>query len=294
MKKNTTLYVLMAAVLLLLVLGVWLYIDNYRQSEVIQAMTDQFEIEKEELEEDYSKRALQYEDYGIRISNDSLATLLDQERTKNLRLAEEIKTLKINNARRLTELRRELETARSVMRSYVIQIDSLNTVNTRLKEENRAMTRQYRAAREEATALAREKAVLTEKVLLASMLEARDITVRQLTNKGRATTKLNRTSQLEFQAVISKNISAPVGQKAIYLRITRPDGLPLLKDNAQTFEFEGSALPCSASRVIEYDGEEAHVTIYWDVQEYLDAGTYRADYFADGFLIGSREFVLGK
>ena len=196
MKKNTTLYVLMAVVLLLLALGVWLYIDNHRQGEVIRAMNDQFEIEKEELEEDYSKLALQYEDYGIRISNDSLATLLDQERTKNLRLAEEIKTLKINNARRLSELRRELETARGVMRSYVIQIDSLNTVNTRLKEENRAMTRQYRAAREEATALAKEKAVLTEKVLLASMLEARDITVRQLTNKGRATTKLNRTTQL--------------------------------------------------------------------------------------------------
>ncbi|MBQ9200958.1 MAG: hypothetical protein IJ154_01105 [Bacteroidales bacterium] len=294
MKKNTTLYWLMAAVIVLLGIAAFLYTKNYRQSEVIQAMNDQFEYEKEALEEDYSRLALQYEDYGIRISNDSLAGLLDQERAKNQRLAEEIKTLKINNARRLTELRRELETARGVMRSYIIQIDSLNTANTRLKEENRSMSRQYRAAREEVTALAKEKAELTEKVMLASMLEARDISVRQLTNKGRATTRLNRTTQLEFQAVISKNISAPVGQKTVYLRITRPDGLPLLKENAQTFAFEGSQLPFSASRNIEYDGEEAHVTIYWDVQEYLDAGTYRADFFADGYLIGSREFVLGK
>ena len=32
--------------------------------------------------------------------------------------------------------------------------------------------------------------------------------------------------------------------------------------------------------------------VYWDVEEFLQAGTYRVDIFADGNLIGSQSFEL--
>ncbi|MBO7325028.1 MAG: hypothetical protein J6U57_06385 [Bacteroidales bacterium] len=106
MKKNTTVYILAGALTILACLSILLLVSNSRKKVIIEDITAQFELEKEELQDDYSQLALQYEDYGIRINNDSLAELLDAERTKNLRLLDEIKTLKVNNARRLSELRK--------------------------------------------------------------------------------------------------------------------------------------------------------------------------------------------
>lgn len=292
MKKNTTLYILVGALAIFACLSIILLVSNGRKKVIIDDITAQFELEKEELEDDYSQLALQYEDYGIRINNDSLAELLDAERTKNLRLLDEIKTLKVNNARRLSELRKELETARTVMRSYIVQIDSLNTLNTQLREENTAMSRQFEEAKQTVSALSKEKEALTEKVMLASMLEARNLEIRPLTDKGRPANKIARTSIIEFKMVLSKNISAPVGEKDIYLRITQPDGSLLLKSAYENFEFDGYLIPCSAYRTIEWDGEEQAVVIYWQVEEFLHPGLYRADIFADGYLIGSEEFTL--
>ncbi len=294
MKKNTLLYVFIAATIVSACLAIILLISNGRKKAVIEDITAQFELEKEELEDDYSQLALQYEDYGIRINNDSLAELLDAERAKNLRLLDEIKTLKVNNARRLAELRKELETARSVMRSYIVQIDSLNTLNTKLKEENTAMSRQYKKAQQTVSELSKEKEALTEKVMLASMLEARDIEIRPLTEKGRTANKISRTSMLEFKMILSKNISASVGEKTIYLRITQPDGMLLLKEPFENFQFDGYLIPYSAARTIEWDGEEQAVAIYWQVEEFLHPGLYRADIFADGYLIGCEEFTLNN
>lgn len=294
MKKNTTVYILAGALALLACVSIILLVSNGRKKVIIDDITAQFELEKEELQDDYSQLALQYEDYGIRINNDSLAELLDAERTKNLRLLDEIKTLKVNNARRLSELRKELETARTVMRSYIIQIDSLNTLNNQLREENTAMSRQFEEAKQTVSELSKEKEALTEKVMLASMLEARNLDIRPLTDKGRPANKIARTSIIEFKMILSKNISAPVGEKKIYLRITQPDGSLLLKSEYENFEFDGYLIPCSAFRSIEWDGEEQAVVIYWQVEEMLYPGLYRADIFADGYLIGSEEFTLNN
>ena len=293
MKKNSTLPLLLI-ILLLAGVAVYLFVGNRQQQEVIQELNEQFEMEKEELENDYSQLALQYESYGIRLDNDSLAQLLDQERTRNLRLMEEIKTLKINNARRLNELKKELETARVVMRSYVVQIDSLNTLNTRLKEENTTISRQYREAQAAVSELSQQNSKLNAQVQLARKLEARDISVRALTDKGRTANRIAKTTVIEFKAIISKNISAEVGEKPIYLRIMQPDDEPLLKADAPCCDFEGSRLECSVVRTIEYDGEEQPVTLYWQVEEFLNAGTYRADFFADGYQIGSTSFTLSN
>ena len=45
-------------------------------------------------------------------------------------------------------------------------------------------------------------------------------------------------------------------------------------------------------KYIEYTGEEQTVTVYWDVEEYLAAGTYNVYIFADGVMIGSNSFNL--
>jgi hypothetical protein len=269
-----------------------MYQNLQSKNQAITEMSQQFELEKEQLTDEYSQLALQYEGYGLRIGNDSLANLLDAQRYKVQRLLEELRTVKASNVKRINELKNELGTLRAIMRQYVIQIDSLNALNTQLRTENKVVTQRYTEEQLKTSALVEEKKALTSKITLASILEARNITVESLTEKGRKATKISKTAQLKFNFIINKNISASTGEKFIYLRILQPDETPLVKKNDNVFLFENKYINYSARRPIEYEGEEVAVTIYWDVEEFLQPGTYRADIFADGYIIGTSKFNL--
>lgn len=290
--KNRT-KIIIGAVIVLLIGGlVYMYLNMRTKDATISEMSQQFKLEKDELTDEYSQLNLQYEGYGLRVGNDSLATLVESERVKIQQVLAELKTVKVTNARRIGQLKKELESMRGVMRQYVIQIDSLNAQNSQLRSENKVVTKRWNDAQQQANTLSEEKNVLTKKVTLASILEARSISVESLTNKGRIAKKISKTSQLKFSFIITKNISAPTGEKYVYLRVLQPDGAPLIKKNEDQFLFENKYINYSARRPIDYEGDEVAVTIYWDVEEFLHPGSYRADIFADGYVIGSVNFSL--
>lgn len=98
--------------------------------------------------------------------------------------------------------------------------------------------------------------------------------------------------KFKINFTIVKNITAETGERTLYVRITKPDNDVLTKSPSNTFSYENRDLAYSIKKYIEYNGEEQAVTVYWDVEEYLYAGTYRVDIFADGTLIGSQSFTL--
>ena len=296
MQRKTKIGIIITVISVLLIgggIGFYVMYQNLQsKNQAISEMSQQFELEKEQLTDEYSQLALQYEGYGLRIGNDSLANLLDAQRYKVQRLLEELRTVKASNVKRINELKNELGTLRAIMRQYVIQIDSLNALNTQLRSENKVVTQRYTEEQQKTSALVEEKKALTTKITLASIMEARNITVESLTEKGRKATKISKTAQLKFNFVITKNISASTGEKYIYLRILQPDESALVKKSDNVFLFENKYINYSARRPIEYEGEEVPVTIYWDVEEFLQPGSYRADIFADGYIIGSAKFNL--
>ena len=147
MQRKTKIRIILAIVAVLLIggsIGFYLMYKNLQsKNEAITEMSQQFELEKEQLTDEYSQLALQYEGYGLRIGNDSLANLLDAQRYKVQRLLEELRTVKASNVKRINELKNELGTLRAIMRQYVIQIDSLNALNTQLRSENKVVTQRY-------------------------------------------------------------------------------------------------------------------------------------------------------
>ena len=70
-----------------------------------------------------------------------------------------------------------------------------------------------------------------------------------------------------------------------YIRIAKPDNDILTKNPSNTFPYENRSLVYYIKKYIEYTGEEQNVTVYWDVEEYLHAGTYHVYIFADGTMI---------
>ena len=282
--------VLLAAMALLLttatVLGVLLLQSKQKNSE----MQELFAIEKEELESEYSSFAMQYDELKIRITNDSLQTKLEQEKLRTQQLLEELKQTKAENAAEITRLKKELKTVRAVLRSYVLQIDSLNALNENLKKENKRVNEKYREASRKIDALASAKEELAEKVNLASQLDAMGIKMTPVKKSGKSVSKLTRAKQLEINFVITKNITASTGNKTVYARIMQPSQEVLTKSRSNTFLYENREIGYSMKRDIEYTGEEQEVTMYWDIEEFLQPGTYRLFLFTDGIMIGSGSY----
>ena len=279
-------------VLLLLAVGAGLFI--WKQQQQITVMAEQFSLEKESLFDEYNELSLQYEGYKFSVGNDSLVELLQNEQVKVQRLLEELRTVKSTNAKRIGELKKELELLRTIMRGYVRQIDSLSIANQQLKEENVKVNRRYEQEKANVSRLSKEKDQLTERVTMAAKLETSGIRVAALNSKGKETNKISRAEQLAVSFNIVRNITAPVGEKTIYLRIMKPDNDVLMKSRDHLFSYEGKSINYSSRRVIEYEGEEVPVTIYWDIEEYLSPGEYRVYIFADSHIIGQRAFTLEK
>ena len=288
MKKNSVIALII--ILALALIGVSFLL--FRSHATNQEMQQLFEVEKEEMENEYSNFANQYDELQIKINNDSLYEKLEQEKIKTQRLLEELRQVKSTNAAEIMRLRKELKTVRAVMRTYIIQIDSLNRLNQQLTTENQDVKKKYNEATRHITSLSEEKKNLNEKVTLASQLDATHIKVITKNSRGKETSRIKKITRLEIRFTITKNITAKTGQRPIYVRITKPNQEVLTKNAANTFAYENRNLTYSIQKFIEYTGEEQNVTVYWDVEEFLQAGTYRIDIFADGNLIGNGQFTL--
>ena len=296
MKKNI-IWIVIAILLIALSVAAFFI---YRQSREMSDFKAQVEIEKERdaLEKEYSDLALQYdqiEGQKMIFNNDSLIEKLDAERIKTQRLLEELRTVKSTSSARINELKKELATLRGVMRSYIIQIDSLNAANQKLRAENEQVSRKYSEVSATARMLKKEKEELSEKVTLASKLDAVGITVTPIDSRGKVAKKINKIDKFKISFSIAKNVTAQVGEKYIYVRIVKPDDDVLVKNRADVFPFEGQEINYSCRKLIEYEGEELNdVTLYWNVEEFLYPGDYRVEIFADNYRIGSRSFNLKK
>ena len=292
MKNKPAIWIGIIIVLLLIVAAAVFYI--IRQKGQMDAFVQQSELYKEELEDEYNNLSIQYEGYKLQINNDSLIAQLEHEQLKVQQLQEELRKVKATDAKRINELKKELETLRTIMRGYVAQIDSLDRLNKQLMQEKEQVQVKYQAATQSVSQLTREKNQLIETVQIAAKLDASNINVRGITDKNKTTDKLKKMDQLEIRFTINKNITAQPGEKTVYIRIQKPDDDVLVKNPGDLFAYENKNIPYSAKRTIEYTGEETLMSIYWKIEEFLLPGTYRVDIFADSNLIGRKTFQLDK
>lgn len=255
-------------------------------------MSQLFSIEKEEMENEYSTFATQYDELQIQINNDSLREKLESEKLKTQRLLEELRQVKTSDAAEIMRLKKELKTVRAVLRSYVMQIDSLNRINQALTAENQQVKKQYSEATRQITTLSREKKNLNEKVTLAAQLDATNIVATPLNKRGKAAKKVKDAKKIAISFTIVKNITASTGNKTLYVRIAKPDNEVLTKSASNTFEYEDRSIAYSIKKYFEYTGEELTQTVYWDVEEFLAAGAYKVYLFCDGNMIGQGSFSM--
>ena len=288
--KKNTLLIVAGSLLILLLIGVTILLISEKQTN--KELVMEFNLDKEDLENQYTDFARQYDELKLTVSNDSLSVLLEQEQLKTQRLLEELRTVKSSNATEIRRLKKELTSLRKVMIGYINQIDSLNRLTAQQKEIIADVTQKYNAASRQISNLSEEKKNLTKTVTLAAQLDATNISVQPTNKRGKTAKKVKDIVKFKINFSIVKNITAETGERTLYIRITKPDNDVLTKSPSNTFPYENRELVYSIKKYIEYNGEEQTVTVYWDVEEYLYAGTYRVDIFTDGTLIGSQSFSL--
>ena len=268
----------------------YLFKNLEEQKQVNRDMQELAELDKQEMENEYERFALQYSEMKTQINNDSIVEQLTQEQMKTQKLLEELKKVKADDAREITRLKKELATVREVLRSYIIQVDSLNRLNESLKQENSRVNAVLQERNSQIEGLSNEKASLSEKVAIAAQLDATNISLSLLNKRDKPTKKLKDTKKMQVNFTITKNVTASNGNRTIYVRIQNPGGNVL--GGGGTFPYENKNLECSMKKIIEYTGEETPVATFWNVTQMLQAGDYRVSIFADGNMIGSRTFSL--
>ena len=266
----------------------YLYVNLDNQKKENKAMQELAELDKKEMENEYQQFATQYSEMKTQIGNDSIIAQLTAEQEKTEHLLKELKDTKSNDAREIARLKRELATVRAVLRSYVIEIDSLNRLNQNLTAENSRIKGQYNEATRQIEGLNSERASLSEKVAIAAQLDATGISMQLKNKKGKKTDKTSKCKTVQVNFTIAKNVTASNGTKTFYVRITSPSGTTL--GGGGTFNYQNRSLEATMRKAVEYDGRETTISTFWNVSQSLMAGTYQVSVFADGNMIGSRSF----
>lgn len=291
MEKKTKIILAVVGVIAVALIGFLVYAVIQQEAENEQ-QRQLAEMTKLEMENEYEDFAMQYNEMKMQINNDSLVAQLEQEQKRTEELLEELRRVKSSNAAEIMRLKKELATLRKVLRSYVLQIDSLNRMNEALSQENNSLKTQNRQAQQHISNLSSENETLSSKVEIASQLDATGIYAEGRNKKGKPAKRIKDVKKFAIGFNISRNVTASTGIRSIYLRITTPTGEALTKGG--TFSYENRQLEYSIRKDIEYTGEEQSIQVYWDVAETLSAGKYRVDIFADGHNIGSTSFSFEK
>ena len=259
-----------------------------KQQQENKEMQELAALDKKEMENEYQQFANQYSEMKTQISNDSIVAQLTAEQEKTQKLLDELRQVKSTDAREIARLKKELATVRAVLRSYVLEIDSLNRLNQNLKDENTRVRGQYEEATKRIEGLNTERASLSEKVAIAAQLDATGIKMSLKNKRGKDTDKGKKCKTVQVSFTIAKNVTAHNGMKTFYVRITTPTGAVL--GNGGSFSYENRTLQCSMKKTAEYTGQETSIVTFWNVSQTLIEGAYNVSIFADGNMIGSRTF----
>jgi membrane protein involved in colicin uptake len=257
------------------------------QKSVISALN----TEKDDLMIKMQTLRAQYDD--LKTDNDTLNAQLEVEKQKVDMMIERLKQTEITNRARIREYEKELGTLRDVMRGYIRQIDSLNTLNTNLRRDATIARAEARASDERYQDLVQTAGDLAQKLEKGAVVKARDIKVSAINEKGKEVTKAINTKKLRTCATLIENNIAEAGPRSVFVRVKGPDGILMTPSENNIFRVEDGQLIYSAVREVDYQGQDIEVCVFYgSANEKFAKGAYTVDVFSGGALLGSGQVLL--
>ena len=203
-------------------------------------------------------------------------------------MLEQLQKEKTYNYNQLAKYKREVETLRGVMKGYLRQIDSLNTINSNLQAQNVAYKKEITTAQLRANVAEERADELGTKVRIGSVIRTSGVRIVALNDRSKEVRRIKQATRLRVDFELTANELAEPGEKSIYICITAPDGYVLSPDNIILFNFEGEEMIASAVRKVDYENQSVPVSIFYD-GSHFEKGTYKVDIYIDGRHSGSQE-----
>ena len=258
------------AAVLALVLGYLLY---QRSTLVSQLEIEKADLARQmvELQSDFSALSSDYE---------AINHQLDTSREQVAQLIEKLAKTEATNRSKIRQYEKELGTLRTIMKGYIVQIDSLNNLNKRL-------TADAAAARREAAESRRANEELTRKVL-----KARAISLNGYYSNDKVGDRHSRVRYMVANLTLVENSLADHGPVRVYVRVKDPDGVLLLNNESIEFTVDGATLQATASREVDYEGNEVDLSVYINDTGEFQKGVYTLEVFTEKSLLGRAECML--
>jgi myosin heavy subunit len=254
------------------------------------SLVNDLKIEKEELTEQMI--ALQNDYATLSSEYDTINMQLDSSREEVSQLIERIKKTEATNRSKIRQYEKELGTLRSIMRNYITQIDSLNTLNKQLTADAAAARREAAESRKKSEQLSKKVANLSGQVAAGSVIKARGIRIEAYNSSDKVTDRSSRVVRLLTTLSLVENDLAPKQPVRVYIRVKGPDGVLLTNSEQRTFTYSGEPMICSASREVDYQGKEVEMSIYLnDITGYVK-GIYTVEAYTEQTLLGTAELLL--
>ena len=249
-----------------------------RKAELAASMEDLLS-----LQDAYSGLSTQYDDISLQLDSSRIEVELLMAKLKHER--------QVSNAT-IKQYQKELGTLRTVMKSYIIQIDSLQKENTKLTADAAEARKEAAVSRKKSEELSKTVSELSGQIAANSTLKAYSLKAEAYNKSGKAMDRSSRTDYILTTLTLGENALAAKGPVVVYIRVLDPNGATLVNGSQKTFEYNRETMTSSASREVDYQGTAVDLGIYLNnIPEYI-GGTYTVEAYARGTFLGRTEFHL--
>lgn len=280
---RTTMYILIAvaAVLAITLAVVWIQKSS---------LVNDLKLEKEDLTEQI--QALQTDYENLSSDYESINSQLDSSREEISQLVERIKKTDATNRAKMRQYEKELGTLRSIMRGYIVQIDSLNNLNHQLTVQAAQARREADESKRQNEKLTAQVDDLANQVAVGSVIKARGIKMESYNASDRLTDRSSRVVRLLVHLSLLENDLAPKGPVRVFVIVRDPSGNVLLDGSEATFILDGETVAATASREVDYEGNDMDLSIYVNNIPSFVKGVYTVEAFTAQSRLGSAELLL--
>lgn len=271
----------LAAVLAVVLAVVW-----YKNSSLVKEL----ELDKQNLTQEMIQ--LQNDYATLSSDYDAINHQLDSSREEVSQLIEKLVKTEASNRSKIRQYERELGTLRSIMKSYIVQIDSLNTLNKKLTADAAAARKEAAESKKKSEKLSKEVEQLAGQVATGAVIKARGLRLEAYNASDKITDRSSRVTYMMASLSLVENALAEKGPVRVFIRLIGPDGAMLTGDAPTAFEVAGEQMLCTASREIDYQGAEVDLSIYINrVPEYVK-GHYVVEAYTFQGALGTADLML--
>ena len=254
------------------------------------SLVNELEGEKQELTQQLLNLQTDFE--TLNSDYESINSQLDTSREQVALLIDKLSKTEATNRAKIRQYEKELGTLRSIMRGYIVQIDSLNTLNKHLTADAAAARKEAAESRQANENLTRQVENLSGQVAAGSVVKARGLHLAAYNSSDRVTDRSSRVTYFVATLSLVANEIAEHGPIRVYVRVKDPNGVILLNSASTDFTVGGESMTASASREVDYEGEDVEMSIYIKDMSELGKGIYTAEAYTEKTFLGRCELML--